>query len=377
MKLLIVFLFWIMALSILNAQEYKHYHIKSLYDSDIDFDKVESVFVWMDSTVKEIPDVVFKCKNLKELCLSECAIKQIPPEIITLKKLRILNLSGNKLDSIPYQVFSLNKLTELWLYNNKITMLSNNINLLQKLKVLEVHGNNIKQLPNEINLPNLEKFDLGGNPINTFTSNIINLKKLSYLSIHSCNLNEFPLELLKASNLGMLFIGGNNIQDLPDTMKVLKSLSFLEISESKLKTIPKVVGKLPALLELELMRNEISYIDSLFDFGNVSSIYLHMNKLNNISPAFCKHKKLYSLNLSCNNLNEIPACLLQLPNLNDIDLRKNDDLNIKYEDIIIPLNSKLRRVLLTDRRIDEAKTIDVFNLEPRFLNPCNRIKTKN
>lgn len=153
----------------------------------------------------EIPDFVFKCRNLKRLILSNNNIREIPLELIGLKYLKSLDLSGNQITQIFAKTFDLTSLQVLNLNNNKIKTLPRQINRLTRLKELHMGGNQLEQLPTEFS----------------------ELSKLTTLNIGKNLFNSFPTQILALKGLKKLWVGKNYIESLP-IREINESLPNLE-----------------------------------------------------------------------------------------------------------------------------------------------------
>lgn len=113
--------------------------------------------------MKEIPEEVFKFRNLRELDLSKNRIDSLPSEIGTLVMLRSLNLSSNKLEKLPDEIGQLSSLTYLNLNRNRISALPPAIGNLSNLEVLELWDNELFGIPDQIaNLKKLKAIELRG-----------------------------------------------------------------------------------------------------------------------------------------------------------------------------------------------------------------------
>lgn len=152
--------------------------------------------------LKDIPEEVFGCINLRKLNLSNNSISCIPLKIRNLRKLEVLNLTGNKLAQLHGGLFQLIKLKRLVLANNNIKSLPNQIEKLTKLEALMVQNNklisiNSDHLTQQIRklnisnnnitdiswikkIPNLKQMWIGGNPFNKSDLNLLLINKETY-----------------------------------------------------------------------------------------------------------------------------------------------------------------------------------------------------
>jgi Leucine-rich repeat (LRR) protein len=207
----------------------------------------------------EIPAIVWKCKNLRELELVNTTINSIPESLddldsltrlyihhnrssrrlklksnrtitslsirtedpsqlpVSYKKfiaLEKLDLSENELTSFPNGARKNRKLTELNLQRNQIT-LSNRIKKHKHLETVSLHENKIKHVPASIrNLRNLKKLNLNINAITTVDDAIGKLEHLEQLSFYKNELTAVPKGAYQLKELGQIDLFYNQIESL-------------------------------------------------------------------------------------------------------------------------------------------------------------------
>lgn len=172
----------------------------------------------------EIPDFVFKCRNLKSLNLSKNKIKEVPLALVKLKYLKKLDLSDNLISQIFAKTFDLASLQILNLNNNKIKTLPKQINRLKRLKELHISGNQLELLPGEFSeLFELTKLNISKNRFQNFPLEILSLTKLTKLWIGGNLLNAIPLKDIyqSFSNLKALYTFTDNVTSLETDMNTV------------------------------------------------------------------------------------------------------------------------------------------------------------
>lgn len=143
--------------------------------------------------LKQIPQEVFSCTNLKKLNFSNNNLSEIPKEITKLTKLEVLDLSQNQLRYIQAGLFHLGQLKRLNISHNQLKNLPIQINKLSNLTALMIQNNNIEEI-NHITLPsNLESLNISNNKIKDLNW-ISNLKKIGSLWISNNPIGNFNLE---------------------------------------------------------------------------------------------------------------------------------------------------------------------------------------
>lgn len=116
----------------------------------------------------------------------------------------------------------------------------------------------------------------------------------------------FP-ELLRFTNLERLHLW-DNAGEFPAELAQLPKLTFLSIRD-RLAAVPPVIGRMTALEELDLSSNQL---DELPD-----------------EMASLPHLRI--LDLSCNRFASIPAWLAELPALRRLDLRHNQEAGVTVQ----------------------------------------------
>uniref|UniRef100_A0A6N2LRP3 Protein kinase domain-containing protein n=1 Tax=Salix viminalis TaxID=40686 RepID=A0A6N2LRP3_SALVM len=256
----------------------------------------------------------------------------IPPEIGKLGSLTILDLSSNKLTgTIPASLGNLRSLSELYLLNNSlvgpITFIGN---LSASLIVLGLSSNKlIGTIPASLgNLRRLSELYLSDNNLFGPITSIRNLTaSLTVLNLSYNKLTgTIPASL---GNLGSLFVldlcHNNLFGPIPPEMNNLAYL--LQIGTNRLS------GNLPQDVCLGGLLAYFSAFDNHFtgpipkSLKNCNSLFrlrLERNQLSgNISDAFGTHPHLSYMDLSDNELHEIPAALGKATHLQALDLSSN------------------------------------------------------
>ena len=85
--------------------------------------------------LEEMPGLVFKIPNLKQLFLAKNHIKKIPKQIALLKNLQNMDISRNNISEIPKEMGQLSSLQILYIYGNEINEIPKEISQIQKLRI--------------------------------------------------------------------------------------------------------------------------------------------------------------------------------------------------------------------------------------------------
>ena len=192
------------------------------------------------NTIAEVPATIGSLSKLESLNLGDNALCTLPNTIGNLSKLKQLKLSGNMLNDLPSQIAQCTALRELDMSRNHFEMIPPEVGALSKLRKLTADRNRLTDLepnaddpggvhnraiPEEIGkLPNLERFDVGGNPLTVLP-------------------NSFgPFEYASKSNLEITRQGANNLLS-----KLFSKPLRVRIANTPLPRTLAADGRLPEL----------------------------------------------------------------------------------------------------------------------------------
>ncbi|OAL32150.1 hypothetical protein AYO22_00599 [Fonsecaea multimorphosa] len=223
--------------------------------------------------------------GLETLDLRRNRLRQIPTGLRRLERLQVLNLSGNKLGNIAFEVIGqIPHLKELIIADNLIE------------GTLEL---------GDCTLEHLQVLDLRGNKIQSF-----GIEGLSLLQ-----------------NLKVLNIAGNRFSTLP--WKSLPTPTLTELTISRNRFSGTLLSDAPAFPELRVLDASFNELEKLFDgesapdLPNLRSLVLNGNKLIGL-PSLTSYGQLLALDVSENQLEEIPSDFARLENLKTADFGNNN-----------------------------------------------------
>ncbi|XP_032884396.1 podocan isoform X2 [Amblyraja radiata] len=342
-------LLWLLSFSCSAISEENHAHesVKNHTGEKTDLEKqVDSCpadcVCNLDGTVdcggvdlKEFP------KNLSQsilhLSLQNNALEVIPlEELSRLQSLETFNLQNNRLSSkgLPDDAFhNLKNLRYLYLANNKLTVAP-------------------KYLPKT-----LISADLAAN----------------YLT------KIYPLTFGQKPNLRSVYLHNNKLTDagLPDHMfNASDGVGILIMSSNFLKYVPKNLPK--GLFRLHLKNNKLEKIPkgAFENLSNLRELYLHHNYITNEgmdNETFWKLSSLEYLDLSCNNITQIPSGLPR--NIILLHLEKNAIktipanwlTQIKNLEYLLLHNNKIRAKAIHPLAFKGLKKLHTFHLYNNML----------
>lgn len=331
---------------------------------------INSIFKWSTltslnlsthSTVTIIPNYI----PLKELILSDCHLKDIPQGIEYLINLTELNLSNNNINLLSQKFSRLESLTYLNLSNNQLYDWPRDINSIQSLKYLNLSHNNLSfEQNNDIyNLVSPRGFSKNNTSYSFFKKKEPEKIEPSNLTIRVTadgrNLKDSkPLDLKKGDSFFKQTLSfftkkepefkspkEKPISPTPISPReksprsprgdqngsfLKTTLSFFSKQDKTLNfdTIEEVRSPreefCPSLTYLNLSANEIKEIPrEMCEFEKLIEFDLSKNSLKSLPQYFLMLRTLKKLNISNCKFTSFPSILLDLKGLSELDLSNN------------------------------------------------------
>ncbi|KAM3962801.1 artichoke [Aphomia sociella] len=287
------------------------------------------------------PKMLYNLPALRRINFSNNQLTIIDP--ITFMEsplLEYVNVSGNALVSIHPATFrNLVNLFEVDVsYNRLIEFVPG---LPRGLEQLYLQKNQITGLPvppsPDLDLPSLRTLDISINGI----------QKIAYGSMKGLH------------NLRRLYMKRNGLRQIETTtFSDLERLELLDLEDNQIISVhPKSFSKLVRLKQVNLHGNTIENFDfvTIQDNAALSALDFSKNKLKSISPNVVKRAlDVEILNISSNNLHELPVTLNILPKLKVLDASYN---HIKHFDGNVINNiHTLMEVKMPYNKINELRT---------------------
>lgn len=249
----------------------------------------------------EIPDGVYKFKNLKKLTIRN-GLKSLPDDLYRIGKIESLILIDNPIQKLPENIKSCSFIQEIKIINSQLKEipaslfeLSNLVNLTIKngelkslppilrdnfvLKTLNLKNNKIEFLNSDLQqLIALEALYCSGNPIRAFTGYWENpkaFKNLKTVVMRDCGLDHVPF--LLCPTLQYLDLSGNHITDIEDNeLNYMSNLLFLGLENNPITYINEKLFSLSKLKSIQIDRYESLGIE-LSELSNVCVTYIAVN----------------------------------------------------------------------------------------------------
>ncbi|KAF5301199.1 hypothetical protein FQR65_LT08934 [Abscondita terminalis] len=335
---------------------------------------------------------------LENLDLSYNNLTGIPFGIGFLARLNDLNVSYNKLIELPLEITGLRALSKLDVTNNNLKSLPDFCNM-RKLQLLHAQHNDIEELPDFTGCENIHQIHLGNNFVRKITKDFCeNMTHLKILDLRDNKINSLPDEIAMCQNVIRLDLTNNELESLPNTLSLLPHLQNLQVEGNKLKQIRSDIIKSGTSRILKYLREkfdsethssefqikEVPSTVNVYSFpdkyvmSHSRTLSLGMQNLsavpNNVFEDakkaevtvvdLCKNKfasvpeglriitnQITELNLSSNQLKEIPDFIEECVKLQFLDVSKNaiGDLpcnlsNLLWMREIVLSNNRFRKI---------------------------------
>lgn len=303
------------------------------------------------------------------LILSNRELREIPKEVFDLEKdiqegekfwemvpLSKLDLSFNRIANLPADLGKMATLVTLKARNNQISDCPYNcLEQCNNLVHLDLANNSIRSIPGELfptTLPLLKEIFLFGNQLEMFPESVFYLPNLTTLHLQNNKISRFynsgTRQNFAGSELSNLLqsinLSSNKLEELPIILTHLTSLQTLEVSGNKLKTIPNL-KRLRNLVLLDLSVNAIEQFPSLPESPcSLDRIMLNNNRMSNLDiDALVECANITEIHLAGNMFKEIPEDIARLGKLKILDISNNDIADLPYT---LGFCNSLQRIIL-------------------------------
>ncbi|RHY07550.1 hypothetical protein DYB36_002666 [Aphanomyces astaci] len=197
----------------------------------------------------------WECVDLIKVDLSHNDIAAIPTDIQGLSGLLSFKMCQNKLVDVPVELFSLTSLAYLDLSNNCLSgAFPDPLGRLNKLKELVLSGNKLTS-----DLRHIATLDLSKNKLTSLIGCLKHNERLKFLDLRQNRLATFP-ELPFECTLDTLFLGFNSLTSIngASLVRAKDHLTVLDLRDNKLPLLPDDVCQLHRLKTLDVSNNDLS-----------------------------------------------------------------------------------------------------------------------
>jgi Leucine-rich repeat (LRR) protein len=271
----------------------------------------------------EFPVGVILCGNLFEIDISNNRISDIPDTISRLNVLRLFNVSNNTLEALtPYIAFLLN-LQLLDLSHNLISVLPSPVSCLTCLTSLRLNHNALASLPIGLAaITSLKNISLNGNAGLVVPSFMQFMSNLEELSISRSQMGMFGSKIscivMQRSEVGIIPLKKAPVHTYRAKSKswddmMLNEDTSVELCGLRAAFIARNVGMEQALLFVKSIS-----LDSNSEEFDVCAI-----ELDSIPYEIVQFKYLTNLNISHNNITEVPSVIGNLDYIEHVCFQNN------------------------------------------------------
>lgn len=170
----------------------------------------------------------------------------------------------------------------------------------------------------------IRKLDLRGKDLKIMPSEILKMEHLFHLNMSDNQLVQIPGNIKRLKSLTELNISGNQIKKLPNRFLDIKYLEYLNVSNNQLQNINPFFISFFYLRVLDISNNQISEITDIHLLKNALSLNLSYNQIKEIPVTINQLKRLKVLDLSNNRIEILPKTFIGLTKLEELNMENNE-----------------------------------------------------
>jgi Leucine-rich repeat (LRR) protein len=292
------------------------------------------------------------------------------------ENLRVLDISDNQLENVPVEIKSLKNLRNLQLHTNRLTMIPEGLfACFTVLTTLNLSHNQISDIPKDIQThTNLQILDVSHNQLQR-VFHLDQMKKLTHLLLNNNNISWFQLRNLHIDDrsileLQELYLNSNKLNNVPDQfINDLNHIQVLDLSDNDLITVPLRINKInKTLVKLMLNKNKIQALPwQLGELWNLTDLDISDNNIHEMPASFWTYDNLRCLNLSNNAFVSFAENFLEnsyrLEHVNVMDCAKKRSRDVLKEHTAI-YGTFLEQLKSTDT-LEESESYLMENFQLR------------
>ena len=286
--------------------------------------------------------------------------------------LQSLSSLHHKLPYLPEPLISFKRLRELCISHSYLKVFPQDLcKNLKKLEVLDIGNNSLRTLPEVWCCRRLKDLNLTKAPTERLSLVLQQLPCLTKLNVSECRLFTFPPALLQLEKLTDLNISNNHITELPPEWNNT-CLKHLKIADNDLGQGSSfgVIAKLSSLETLNVSGNNLTNVPvSVRCLQFLRNLDISNNPVKEFPASMEKIQTLEIFKGSACELNEFPSFLLQLRKIKDIELEKNK-IKTLPEGHSLPCLKKLKLSNNKGLKLSTNTLLGVESLECLSLASC-------
>lgn len=150
-----------------------------------------------------------------------------------------------------------------------------------------------------------------------------NLEHLKTLDLHKNMIKNVPQSIACLKDLKYLDLSANAIEVLPDEIGELVNVQTLNVNCNDLRSFP-YLGKMSCLAKLDISHNQLSELPGgIYELLHLADIQACSNQIDCVGTEVSKMAALKVLDLSDNKITAVPHELSECPKLKDLNLVDN------------------------------------------------------
>jgi hypothetical protein len=208
---------------------------------------------------------------------------------------------------------------------------------------------------------NVRRLDLKNQNLLEIPKGIFRMKNINYLNLNNNQIVELNAKINQLKYLKSLNIANNKIADIPNEIGEIYFIESLNISHNELSSLPPVILNFKYLISLNLSFNKISSVYKDNSLRKLEILNLSNNEIQEIPKSFGLMKKLKVLDLADNRIEFIPPEIMNLIKLEELKLENNQITSLPKQ--IGKLN-KLKLLKLKGNKLTEDEKIRIKNALP-------------
>jgi Leucine-rich repeat (LRR) protein len=164
--------------------------------------------------------------------------------------------------------------------------------------------------------------DIRACKIKKFPTALNNLKSLSSVTIYKSKLRRLRIDFAKNETIQRLDLSHNKFRTIPKGLEHFTALRYFNVTDNRIHRVSNRINNCAKLDKINLSYNRVRGGVKFTDNTNIKSVILSHSKLSSIPATLIKLPNLLQLDLSHNNLTGIPS-RLKFNNLEILSLYGN------------------------------------------------------
>ncbi|XP_057612721.1 leucine-rich repeat and IQ domain-containing protein 4 [Chionomys nivalis] len=300
---------------------------------------------------------VLSClRTLRELRLYQTGLREVPSVICkSLHHLELLGLSGNNLKSLPKEIVNQSKLKEIYLKHNQFSAFPSDLCALFNLEVIDLDHNKLKAIPDEIgNLVGLQQFYVASNNLPLLPESLSRCTKLLVLDLTQNLLHSLPPSLQLLTELKEVGLSGNLLEKVPRLLCRWSALNLLYLRNTGLRGLRRSFKRLVNLLFLDLSQNHIDHFPAqICALRNLEILALDDNKVTQLPSTMSSLSKLKILGLTGNDFSSFPEEIFSLVSLEKLYIGQDQGSKFTYLPENIKKLQKLKELYIENNQLEQ------------------------